>query len=249
MQYPSHEYAISMREREAWPLVLPPYSPSRAGANPGNTDGPEDNLHPGDVGPPKKKKGGAEPRTQKRESQGSFIYFWRLPLLSHSKKNSKCARMRAAPERLRSTGKWYVNETNKWSVNTYVNESTWHKHKHKHKHKRKQHTITQTQHTGTVDLISKLFVDISFRSPHIHVDTCPLHWPTCNLRADSSHATRGHFSFFWIVWEAAGNYPHNTSRIIYNIFTAVVAYLKFAHLLCLVQHLAHFSVSDSKPRP
>ena len=160
------------------------------------------------------KKSGSR-TTHPKEKQGSFIYFCRLPLLNHSKKNSKCARTRAASETLRPTGKWYVNETNKWSVNTYVNESTWHK--HKHKHKRKQHTTTQTQHTGTVDLISKLFVDISFRSPHLHVDTCPLHWPTCNLRADSSHATRGHFSFFgWcVVWEAAGNYPHNTSRMWY----------------------------------
>ena len=154
MQYPSHEYAVSMRqpEREAWPLVPTPYSPSRAGANSGNTGGPEDNLHPGDIGPPKKKVG-VEPRTQKKK-QGSFIYFWRLPLLNHSKKNSKCARTRAATETLRPTGKWYVNKTNKWSVTRYVNESTWHKHKHKHKRKRK-HTITQTQHTCTVDLISQ----------------------------------------------------------------------------------------------
>ena len=105
MQHPSHEYAVSMREteREAWPLVPPPYSPSRAGANPGNTGGPEDNLHPGDIGPPKKKSGSRT--THPKEKQGSFIYFWRLPLLNHSKKISKCARTRAASETLRPTGK------------------------------------------------------------------------------------------------------------------------------------------------
>ena len=74
MQYPSHEYAISMREREAWPLVLPPYSPSRAGANPGNTGGPEDNLHPGDVGPPKKKSGSRT--THPKERKAGFIHIF-----------------------------------------------------------------------------------------------------------------------------------------------------------------------------
>ena len=106
MQYPSHEYEVSMRqpEREAWPLVLLPYSPSRAGANPANTGGPEDNLNPGDIGPPKKKSGSRT--THLKERKAGFIYILlEAAFAKPLKKNSKCARTRAAPERLRSTGK------------------------------------------------------------------------------------------------------------------------------------------------